>query len=102
MAMAQGFSQEEVAQILADIDASTLIDDKTKSLLRLAEKITRHAYKVTEEDIAALKQGGLSEEEIYEAISVAALFNYMDRMADALGVQAEGMQAMVSQMQANE
>lgn len=101
MAMAQGFSQEEVAQILADIDGSGLIDDKTKDILRFTEKITRHAYKVTKEDVEALKKGGCTEDEIYEAVSVASLFNYMDRMADALGVPAEGMQDMVAQMQAN-
>lgn len=57
---------------------------------------------MTEEDLEALKNGGCTEDEIYETVSVASLFNYMDRMADALGVPAEGMQDMVAQMQANQ
>lgn len=97
MVMAQGFTQEEVQSILADVDGSDRIDAKTKRLLHLAEKVTRHAYKVTAEDIQALEQDGCREEEIFEAIAVTALFNYMDRMADALGAPVEGFQEMMAQ-----
>lgn len=98
MVMAQGYSRKQVESILADVDGSDLIDGKTKRLLQLAAEVTRHAYKVTEEDITALKDSGCSEEEIFEAIAVTALFNYMDRMADALGAPVEGFQEMMSQM----
>lgn len=98
MAMAQGFSREDVQNILADIDNTTLIDDRTRKLLQLARKITRHAYKVTEDDINALRDIGWSDEEIFEAVAVTSLFNYMDRMADALGAPVEGFQDLVEQM----
>ena len=98
MVMAQGFTREEVQSILADVEGSDRIDTKTKRLLHLAETVTRHAYRVTPEDIQALKQEGCREEEIFEAISVAALFNFMDRMADALGAPVEGFQEMMAQM----
>jgi alkylhydroperoxidase family enzyme len=98
MAMAQGFSREDVKNILADIDNTTLIDDKTRKLLQLAGKITRHAYKVTEDDIDALHDIGCTDEEIFEAVVVSSLFNYMDRIADAFGAPFEGFQDMVEQM----
>lgn len=98
MVMAQGFTQEQVKSIIEDVDGSALIDAKTKKLLHLAAKTTRNAYKVTEEDIQMLIQDGCSEEEIFEAIAVTALFNYMDRMADALGAPVEGFQEMMAQM----
>lgn len=98
MVMAQGFTQEQVRSIIADVDGTDLIDAKTKRLLHLAETATRHAHKLTEEDIASLKEFGCSEEEIFEAIAVTALFNYMDRMADALGAPVEGFQEMMAQM----
>ena len=98
MVMAQGFTREQVKSILDDADGSDLIDKKTKKLLHFAEKTTRYAYKVTEEDIKALKNNGCSEEEIFEAVAVTSLFNYMDRMADALGAPVEGFQEMMAQM----
>ena len=98
MAMAQGFTREQVESIISDIDGSSLIDDKTKLLLHFAEKINRNAYKVTEEDIKNLAAAGCSEEEIFEAVAVTSLFNYMDRMADALGAPVEGFQEMIEDM----
>lgn len=98
MAMAQGFSREDVKNILEDVDSTPLIDEKTKKLLQLAGKITRHAYKITEDDIDALREIGCTDEEIFEAVTVTSLFNYMDRMADALGAPVEGFQDMVEQM----
>ena len=98
MAMAQGFSREDVENILADVDNTALIDEKTRKLLQLAGKITRHAYKVTEGDIDALREIGCTDDEIFEAVTVTSLFNYMDRMADALGAPVEGFQDMVEQM----
>ena len=98
MVMAQGFSREQVRRILDDVDGSALIDTKTKHLLHLAEKINRHADKVSQEDMQALKQVGCNEEEIFEAIAVTALFNFMDRMADALGTPVEGFQDMMAQL----
>ena len=98
MVMAQGFTQEQVQSIINDVDGSDLIDAKTKKLLHLAEKTTRHAYKVTEEEIQALEQDGCRQEEIFETVAVTSLFNYMDRMADALGAPVEGFQEMMAQM----
>jgi alkylhydroperoxidase family enzyme len=96
-AMAQGLSREEVKSILEDIDGSKLIEKKTKHILRFAEKITRHAYKVTASDIQALRDIGCSDEEIFESIAVAALLNYTVRMADALGVQMEHFQEKMAE-----
>jgi len=38
-------------------------------------------------DIAALKSVGWTEEALYDAISVCALFNFYNRWIDAAGVQ---------------
>ena len=98
MVMAQGFSQEQVDNILADIDGSTLIDDKTKQLLHFSAKVNTGSNQIRESDIAGLKAAGCAQEEIFEAVSVASLFNYMDRMADALGAPVENFRQMVADM----
>ena len=65
MAMAQGYSRQDVRTILTNVAETDLIDDKIRSLLQLAEKITRHSYKVSEVDISKLQSDGCSEEEIF-------------------------------------
>jgi alkylhydroperoxidase family enzyme len=87
--MAQGLTAEEVKSILDDIDGSKIIEEKTKRFLHLAEKVTLHAYKVTELDIQALRDIGCSDEELFETIAVASIINFSDRMADALGAPME-------------
>ncbi|MDJ0818682.1 MAG: hypothetical protein QNJ58_20910 [Desulfobacterales bacterium] len=99
MAMAQGFTREQVQSILNDIDGSSLIDAKTKLLLHLSEKVTRESFKIHEGTIQELRDQSCSVEDIFEAIAVASLFNYMDRMADSLGAPVEGFQDMMEQMQ---
>ena len=98
MAMAQGFSRTEVEGILTDIDGSALIDDKTKQLLHLAAKVNRESYKVHDGTIEELRRFGCTDEEIFETVAVTALFNFMDRMADALGAPVEGFQDMIERM----
>ena len=99
MVMAQGFTQDQVQSILEDIDGSALIDDKTKLFLHFSETITRNSNKIHEGTLQDLRDNGCSDEEIFEAIAVASLFNFMDRMADALGAPVEGFQEMMKQLQ---
>ncbi len=98
MAMAQGFTEEQVKRILEDVNGSPLLDAKKKQLLQYAEKTTRHAYKVAEEDFQRLRKTGCSDQEILEATLVVALFNFMDRVADALGVPVENFVGMMKSM----
>ncbi len=102
MVMAQGFTQDEVKSILENIDGSPLIDDKAKQLLHLSETITRNSFKIHEGTLQELRVHGCTDEELFEAIAVASLFNFMDRMADALGAPVEGFQEMMKQQGSGE
>ena len=102
MVMAQGFTQEEVQSIIEDIDGSSLIDDKTKLILHFSETITRNSYKIHDGTLQELRDKGCTDEELFETIAVASLFNFMDRMADALGAPVEGFQEMMKQMKESE
>jgi alkylhydroperoxidase family enzyme len=42
-------------------------------LAALIDKVAKHAYKVTDEDIAAVKASGLSEDQIFELVVCAAI-----------------------------
>lgn len=46
------------------------------------EKVRKHAYKVTDEDIAALEAAGLDEERIFE-LTIAAALGVSKRRLDA-------------------
>ena len=62
------------------------VEEKHRALLRLCVKLTQHAYKVTDEDIDALRTVGLTDDEILEGVFVACQFNAVDRLADTFGL----------------
>ncbi len=65
---------------------SAPIPDREKALFGFIEKITRQSNATRQEDIDALKEAGWSEEAIYDAIMVCALFQYYNTWIDATGV----------------
>lgn len=60
------------------------------ALCAYAEKLTLTPQAMTEEDVQALRAAGWSDPEIHDACQVVAYFNYVNRLADGLGVDAEG------------
>ncbi|MCI0704000.1 MAG: hypothetical protein L0241_23320 [Planctomycetia bacterium] len=55
-------------------------------MLDFAVKLTVSAYKHTPEDIARLREVGFDDVGILQITLIAAWFNYINRVADALGV----------------
>lgn len=60
-----------------------------QALCAFAAKLTHYQRAMSEADIAVLREHGLSDRAIHDAVQVIAYFNYITRVADALGVEAE-------------
>ena len=54
-------------------------------LNKLIDKVTKHAYRVTDEDIAAVKASGLSDDQIFEMVVCAAIGQAGRQYDQALG-----------------
>jgi uncharacterized peroxidase-related enzyme len=65
------------------------LSDMTAALCSYAEKLTLHPARCDEMDIHALRAAGLSDEAIHDAVQVVAYFNYINRVADGMGVTME-------------
>jgi uncharacterized peroxidase-related enzyme len=59
------------------------------SLCAYAEKLTLRPTEMSESDIRALRSAGLDDVAIHDATQIVAYFNYINRVADALGVERE-------------
>ena len=62
---------------------------RQKALARFAVKVTRKPASVRPGDLAALRKQGLSDRDILDAVQVISYFNYINRIADALGIDLE-------------
>ncbi len=76
-----------VAAVLADVSASGLTDAE-KALFAFIDRVNRHSPEIGVGDITALHGSGWSDEQIYYALTVCALFNFYNRWIDASGVHA--------------
>ena len=70
---------------LRDLENSAL-PEKEKALFRFVAKVNHNSPRITAADMQPLYDEGWTDEAIYFAISVCALFNFYNRWIDASGV----------------
>jgi uncharacterized peroxidase-related enzyme len=62
---------------------------RERALCEYAMKLTDAPPRVSEADLAPLRAAGLDDDGINDAVQVIAYFNYINRIAEGLGVDAE-------------
>lgn len=82
--------EEELARHLVErgwMDAP--LSEAERAACAYAEKLTRAPERMSERDVAALREAGWSDREIHDICQVVAYFGYINRIADGLGVDPE-------------
>ena len=83
----QGEEYTEHGQALRDGRLDDLPEsDAERLLLEFVGTLTRHAYRITDEQVERLRQAGWTDEQIAEAVYDGALFNLFVRLADAFDI----------------
>lgn len=72
---------------LIDLDTAP-IDEKMRPVLRYVGKLTSTPSRMTAADADAVFAAGWEEKALYDAILVCAIFNFMNRMVEGLGIRA--------------
>lgn len=73
--------------MLADVESSSL-DDRHKALFRFVDRVNGDSPRITPAELDSLRAAGWTDEAIYFAVTVCALFNFYNRWIDATGVHA--------------
>ncbi|MBL0889070.1 MAG: peroxidase-related enzyme [Gemmatimonadaceae bacterium] len=85
-AEAFGIEPALVSQLLENLDAPA-VRSRLTPILHFVRKLTLTPSRMTEADAAAVYAEGWEEQALFDAISVCALFNFMNRLVEGLGVQ---------------
>lgn len=64
-----------------------------RALLAYAEKLTREPSAATEGDLEELRRHGFTDAGLLDAVQIVSYFNYINRIADGLGVDLEDFMA---------
>jgi len=72
--------------LLKNIDEAN-ISESRKSLFRFLKQLTLYPSRITEPDIQAVIDAGLSEESLHEAIVIGSLFGFYNRLVDGHGIR---------------
>ncbi len=62
------------------------LDERCAAILDYAVKVTGRPLECTPEDLERLKGHGLTEEEVWDVVEVAAMYNFTNRMSLACGM----------------
>ena len=62
------------------------ISEKDRALFAFIEKVNRASNQIGPQDIQAAEAAGWTQEALYDAITVCALFNFYNTWIDATGV----------------
>jgi alkylhydroperoxidase family enzyme len=99
----QGEQFSEVAKALRDGDLDRApVSPAERLLLEFVGTLTRHAYRITDEQVQGLRDVGWTDAQIAEAVYDGALFNLFVRLADAFDIHppavmdADGVPAAVT------
>ena len=82
------YSQAAAALRDGDLDAAGL-SPRHRLLLEFVGTLTRHAYRITDEQVQGLREAGWSDAQIAEAVYDGALFNLFVRLADAFDIHPD-------------
>ena len=69
------------------------LEEKTRTLLAYAEKLTKVPGQIQDEDTDALREAGWSEDAIYEATALISFFNFSGRLEAASGLPPDDVPA---------
>ncbi|MFB3812596.1 MAG: carboxymuconolactone decarboxylase family protein [Terriglobales bacterium] len=86
----QGADEQTVRAIAQANPSAANLSEKERALLSLVERVTNAAHTTHREHTDLLRQHGWTDEQIAEAVYIAALFAFFNRVADAFGIPPMG------------
>jgi uncharacterized peroxidase-related enzyme len=81
-----GIDPELLSALVTD-PGSAPVSARIRAIIGYVRKLTLEPARVTEADASAVFASGWDDQALHDVIMVCALFNYMNRVVDGLGIQ---------------
>ena len=87
-----GVDAAVVDAMMADLEASP-VEARLKPILAYVRKLTLTPARIVEADAEAVYAAGWEEQALFDAVSVCALFNFMNRIVEGAGIRGDPLAA---------
>lgn len=87
-AEAFGIPHGLLADLVTDLDTAA-VDARMRPVLRYVRKLTLTPSRMTPSNVEDVFAAGWDERALHDAVSVCALFNFMNRLVEGLGIHAD-------------
>ncbi len=77
---------EKLVEALREDYRTASISEQDRAMLDFVAQLTKDATRITQEDHERLRKVGFDDRGILQITLIASWFNYINRVADALGV----------------
>lgn len=84
-----GFSEDSITALSTGDPLTVELEPGAKALIEYALKLTRRPGDMGKEDVDRLRRAGFDDLAIHDACQVVAYFNFVNRVADGLGVELQ-------------
>jgi uncharacterized peroxidase-related enzyme len=98
-ATAFGIDESVFADLMADLDTAT-VDGRIKPILAYVRKLTLSPARMVEADAEAVYAAGWDEQALFDAVSVCALFNFMNRIVEGSGIKRNPLEETPEELEA--
>ena len=85
--------------LMSDLETSA-VDAKLKPLLAYVRKLTLTPAMMSDRDAEPVYAAGWDEQALFDAVSVCALFNFMNRIIEGTGIKSNPLEANPDEMAA--
>ncbi|MDJ0812117.1 MAG: peroxidase-related enzyme [Woeseiaceae bacterium] len=85
-ALRRHIKDDETLEMLLSADGLETLEPRLSNIVRYAEKLTSAPAAMTESDLGELRAVGLDDKDILDVALVTAYFNFVNRIAQSLGV----------------
>lgn len=83
-----GVPSQTIESLIDDVETAP-VSEKMRPVLRYARKLTQDPRGVSQADADAILAAGWDEIALYHAVAVIALFNFMNRLVEGMGIELD-------------
>jgi uncharacterized peroxidase-related enzyme len=98
-ARAFGIDADLFEGLMADPQTSA-VEDKLKPILSYVRKLTLTPSMMADADAAPVYEAGWDEQALFDAVSVCALFNFMNRIVEGSGIKSDPLESDPAELEA--